>query len=46
MAKKKKLIDLDDEVIKKLQIKAINSGHKNFKNYVEYVLTSVSKMKN
>lgn len=34
----RKIIDLDNEVIKVLQIQAIKSGHKNFKRYAEHIL--------
>lgn len=38
MSKERKLIDLDTSIVKSLSIQAIQSGHKNFKRYVEHVL--------
>lgn len=41
----KKNIDLPQDVIDMLSIQAIQSGKKNFKNYVEWLLTEFSKGK-
>lgn len=41
----KKNIDLPQDVIDRVSIQAIQSGKKNFKNYVEYLLTEFSKGK-
>ena len=39
----KKNIDLPQDVVDTLSIQAIQSGKKNFKNYVEWILEEASK---
>lgn len=41
--KQKKLIDISQEAIKNLSIKAINQGFKNFKRYAEHLLEMAAK---
>lgn len=40
---KRKLIDLPQTVVDAISILAIQSGKKNFKNYVEFILTEHAK---
>lgn len=40
---KRKNIDLPQSVIDTLSIQAINSGKKNFKNYVEFLLNQIAE---
>lgn len=43
MSKQRKLIDLDTDTIRVLSIQAINKGYNSVKNYIEQILTELSK---
>lgn len=43
MARQVKNIHLEQEIIDALTIQAIKTGFKNFKNYVEHLLTQQTK---
>lgn len=43
MKKKRKNIDLTEDCIQELSIRAIKSPHKNFKNYCEDILEKEAK---